>query len=155
MKAGELESLFGQRTGNKCILFARPQTAVKISEDEIVVTANASRKYMKVSVVKRASVTDPEKTIRDLRRLKRKITIEEKTFYKEDYQIRMLKANNPEGLLKMGGRGMNNSSYYDYDVSGKISMKAMFERSKISSEDIKMFLQDLKITVKEVETILS
>jgi hypothetical protein len=86
--------------------------------------------------------------------MERKITIEEKTFYKEDYQIRMLKANNPEGLLKMGGRGMNNSSYYDYDVSGKISMKAMFERSKISSEDIKMFLQDLKITVKEVETFL-
>ena len=72
VKAGELESLFGQRTGNKCILFARPQAAVKISEDEIVVTANASRKYMKVSVVKRASVTDPEKTIRDLRRLKGK-----------------------------------------------------------------------------------
>ncbi len=72
VKAGELESLFGQRTGSKCILFARPQAAVKVSEDEIVVTANASRKYMKVSVVKRASVTDPEKTIRDLRRLKGK-----------------------------------------------------------------------------------
>ena len=86
--------------------------------------------------------------------MERKITIEEKTFYKEDYQIRMLKANNPEGLLKMGGRGMNNSSYYDYDVSGKISMKAMFERSKISSEDIKMFLRDFKLAVKEVETFL-
>ena len=86
--------------------------------------------------------------------MERKITIEEKTFYKEDYQIRMLKANNPEGLLKMGGRGMNNSSYYDYDVSGKLSMRAMFERSKINAEDIKTFLKDFRSALKEVETFL-
>ena len=54
----------------------------------------------------------------------------------------------------MGGRGVNESSYYDYDVSGKISMKAMFERSKIKADDIKIFLRDLKIAVKEVETFL-
>ena len=39
---------------------------------EIEVTADASRRYMRVSVMKRASVTEPEKTIRDLRRLKGK-----------------------------------------------------------------------------------
>lgn len=86
--------------------------------------------------------------------MERKITIEEKVLYKEDYQVRMLKANDLEGILKMGGRGINESSYYDYDVSGKISMRAMFERSKIKSEDIKIFLRDLKIAVKEVETFL-
>ena len=86
--------------------------------------------------------------------MERKITIEEEIFYKEDYQIRMLKANNLNGILKMGGRGVNQNSYYDYDVSGKISMKAMFERSKINAEDIKMFLRDLKNVVKEVETFL-
>ena len=86
--------------------------------------------------------------------MERKITIEEKTLYREDYQIRMLRANNLEGILKMGGRGINESSCYDYDVSGKVSMKAMFERCKISAEDIKIFLRDLKMTVKEVETFL-
>lgn len=86
--------------------------------------------------------------------MERKITIEEEVFYKEDYQIRMLKANNLNGVLKMGGRGMNESSYYDYDVSGKISMKAMFARSKISAEDIKLFLRDLINVVREVETFL-
>ena len=86
--------------------------------------------------------------------MERKITIEEKVLYKEDYQVRMLKANDLEGILKMGGRGVNESSYYDYDVSGKISMKAMFERSKIKADDIKIFLRDLKIAVKEVETFL-
>ena len=86
--------------------------------------------------------------------MERKITIEEEAVYKEDYQMRMLKVNHLEGILKMGGRGVNNSSFYDYDVSGKMSMKAMFERSKIGAEDIKIFLRDFKTAVKEVETFL-
>ena len=56
VKEGELESLFHQRTGNKCILFARPRAAVRISKDEIEVTADASRRYMRVSVIDRKSV---------------------------------------------------------------------------------------------------
>ena len=56
--------------------------------------------------------------------MERKITIEEHVLYKEDYQMKMLKANSPEGFLHVGGRGVNGSSYYDYDVSGKVSMQA-------------------------------
>ena len=85
--------------------------------------------------------------------MERKITIEEESFYKEDYQVRMLKANNLNGILKMGGRGINEKSYYDYDVSGKLSMRAMFERSKINAEDIKTF-KDFRSALKEVETFL-
>lgn len=86
--------------------------------------------------------------------MERKITIEEESFYKEDYQVRMLKANNLNGILKMGGRGINEKSYFDYDVSGKLSMRAMFERSKINAEDIKTFLKDFRSALKEVETFL-
>ena len=64
-------------------------------------------------------------------RMERKITIEEHVLYKEDYQMKMLKANSPEGFLKVAGRGMNGNSYYDYDVSGKISMQAMYTLSLI------------------------
>lgn len=70
VKEGELETLFYQRAGSKCILFARPQVTVTVKEDEIEVRASASRKYMKVSIIKKAAVTKPEKHIRDLRRLK-------------------------------------------------------------------------------------
>lgn len=86
--------------------------------------------------------------------MERKITIEEKMLYQEDYQMRMLKANNLEKLLKVGGRGVNGSSYYDYDVSGKISMKALYERNKINSKDIKSLLSDLKLVINEVEKYL-
>ena len=49
---------------------------------------------------------------------------------------------------------MNESSFYDYDVSGKMSIKAMHERSKIKSKDIKTFLSQLIECIKSVETYL-
>ena len=55
--------------------------------------------------------------------MERRITVEEASIYEEDYQMRMLEANDIEGILKVRGRGMNGNSCYDYDVSGKISIK--------------------------------
>lgn len=75
--------------------------------------------------------------------MERKITIEEHVLYKEDYQMKMLKANSPEGFLHVGGRGVNGSSYYDYDVSGKVSMQAMYARAKLKAEDIRHFMEQL------------
>lgn len=83
--------------------------------------------------------------------MERKITIEENRVYKEDYQIWMIQMNDIDGILPMKGRGMDGRSCYDYDVSGKISMKALFERSKISGKDIKIFLKQLKNTIFEVK----
>jgi hypothetical protein len=57
--------------------------------------------------------------------MERKITLEESVIYKEDYQMRILSQNQIEGILSVKGRGMNQNSYFDYDVSGKISVKAM------------------------------
>jgi TadE-like protein. len=70
IKEGELETLFYQRAKDKCIMFVNLQVSVKAGKDEIEVVAGASRKYMKISVAKRAAVTEPEKKIRDLRRIK-------------------------------------------------------------------------------------
>lgn len=66
----ELEQLLQDRVRGKCILFSRVQAAATVGKDEIEVTAAASGKGMKVSVSKRAVVTDPEKYIRNMRRLK-------------------------------------------------------------------------------------
>lgn len=70
VKEGELEQLFQERVGRKCILFSGAHARIVIREEEIEVTATTSRRGMKVSVSKRAAVTDPEKYIRNLRRLK-------------------------------------------------------------------------------------
>ena len=59
--------------------------------------------------------------------MERKITIEESVPYTEDYQNKMLEENQVEGLLEMHGRGMDDKGCYDYDVSGKLSMKALYE----------------------------
>ena len=63
--------------------------------------------------------------------------------------MKMLKANSPEGFLKVAGRGMNGSSYYDYDVSGKISMQAMYTRAKLKAEDIRQFMYQFGNVLKE------
>ncbi len=70
IKEGELKTLFYQRMNHKCILFVHPHVSVKADHDEIQVVVSDSRKYMKVSVMKRAAVTEPEKKIRDLKCLK-------------------------------------------------------------------------------------
>lgn len=86
--------------------------------------------------------------------MERKITIEEEAIYQEDYQMRMLRENQIEGLLKVKGRGADNRSYYDYDVSGKISMHALYERNEISTQDLKEFLSGLLKMTEEVEKYL-
>lgn len=86
--------------------------------------------------------------------MERKITIEEAEPYTEDYQKRMLEENYVEGLLEMSGRGMDDKSCYDYDVSGKVSMKALYEKHAISGEEIKRLLKSILSVVKEVERYL-
>ena len=67
---GELETLFAERIGRKCILFSGSSATISIDEDEIVVNATARKGRFAVSVVKRAAVTEPEKHIRNIRRIK-------------------------------------------------------------------------------------
>lgn len=68
--SGELESLFEERVGDKCILFAGIDVSVEADDKQIEVQARAARRKMKISVVKRAPVTQPEQEIRDIRRAK-------------------------------------------------------------------------------------
>lgn len=86
--------------------------------------------------------------------MERKITIEEPVVYQEDYQMRMLRMNEIQGLLPVKGRGMDGISFYDYNVSGKISIQAMYERSKISGKDLKVFLNQLLAVIRTVENYL-
>ena len=70
VEEGELEALFNERVGNKCIILDRVQVFVSIGDNEIEIRGTATGRGMTVSFLKRMPVTDPEKKIRDVRRLK-------------------------------------------------------------------------------------
>lgn len=86
--------------------------------------------------------------------MERKITIEEKEIYHEDYQMRMLQENKIEGLLPVRGRGVDEKSYFDYEVSGKVSVKSIYEKNTIDNAEIKKFLKSLINIMEDVERYL-
>lgn len=86
--------------------------------------------------------------------MERKITIQESAMYEEDYQMSMLKVNPLKYILPVSGRGIDEKSYYDYDVTGKVSMKAMYERGMINAKDMILFLEQLILGKKELEKYL-
>lgn len=86
--------------------------------------------------------------------MERTITIEEERLYQEDYQIRMLQDNKIKGFLDVRGRGADEKSFYDYDVSGKISIKALFEKNEMGANDIRLFLANLIEIIEETQRYL-
>ncbi len=68
--AEELETLFRERMTGKCILFAGSSVAVNIEKTQITIKASAHKGRFGLSVIKKAAVTEPEKHIRDIRRVK-------------------------------------------------------------------------------------
>ena len=67
---GELESLYQERTGRKCILFAGSSVRINIEKTQICVAASARKGHFGLSVIKKAAVTEPENYIRNIRKVK-------------------------------------------------------------------------------------
>lgn len=68
--AEELAVLCKERIAGKCILFGASDIQVAVGEKEIIVEVSAQKGKFKVSVIKKAAVTAPEKFIRNMRRVK-------------------------------------------------------------------------------------
>lgn len=66
----ELETLFQSRVNGKCILLSTIQGQVTVEGDEVCVRAQGTWRKMKVSVEKRAVITEPEKKLRDIKKIK-------------------------------------------------------------------------------------
>lgn len=65
----QLQQLFKERTRGKFIFFARASVEIDLKDETIVVSANAKKGRMRMSTSQKATVTNPEKYIRDLRRI--------------------------------------------------------------------------------------
>lgn len=71
IQEAELKALFQERVGKKCILFPGAVAVCSVSKEEIHVSAVAKRRKMLLAVESRAAVTEPERYIRDIRRIKK------------------------------------------------------------------------------------
>lgn len=56
--------------------------------------------------------------------------------YEEDYQMPMLRQNHLDGILKVEGCEVDGKARYTYEVSGLVSMKAMYENTCIKKREI-------------------
>lgn len=67
----EIQNLFCERSKGKCILFSDANVKVqgRIGKEEVEVSVVAEKGKFFISVQKKAAVTDPEKHIRNVRRL--------------------------------------------------------------------------------------
>ena len=58
---------------------------------------------------------EEKKTNQQSRVAESEIIIDSVQPYRENYQMRMLKVNAPDGFLPVRGRGVDDCSYYEYD----------------------------------------
>lgn len=65
-----LKTVFAERIQKKCILFGSVESSITVSKAEVTVVATAQKNSMKISVTQRASITEPEEYIRNIRRIK-------------------------------------------------------------------------------------
>ena len=70
--------------------------------------------------------------------------------YTEDYQMRMLEENDMGGILCPRGHGEEGISMYEYDISGKISLKSKYKEMKIDMKEMIKFITGLLDVVREI-----
>ena len=70
--------------------------------------------------------------------------------YTEDYQMRMLEENDMGGILCPRGHGEEGISMYEYDISGKISLKSKYKEMKIDMKEMIKFITGLLNVVREI-----
>ena len=69
VEAGKLQALYRERIRKKCVLFPTSRANVTVGKEEIEVTVTAKKGKFKVAVRKCAAVTEPERKIREKKKL--------------------------------------------------------------------------------------
>ncbi|MDO4343587.1 MAG: DUF6382 domain-containing protein, partial [Eubacteriales bacterium] len=72
----------------------------------------------------------------------------------EDYRIRMLLENHILGLLPCSLKKVNCQTMFFFDITSKQSMEHIYEKGKMSAEDIRIFLRGLHLALKELKKYL-
>ncbi len=94
-----------------------------------------------------------KKTIkRELNRTSLCIELDET--YTEDYQLRMIQENSIKGLLGISGKGIEEKSIFEYEISGKTSMLQRYDKKKITSKEMNKFLERVTALADELDDYL-
>ena len=67
----EIQQLWKERISGKMILFRKTEVEVECQKEYVWISAQASRKRMKITVEAKAALVEPERKIRDMRKLKK------------------------------------------------------------------------------------
>lgn len=71
------------------------------------------------------------------------IIIKSTTPYVEDYQLKMIKENQIEGLLKVAAYEEDNCGKYIYDITGMTTLEKEYGKSIMGKKEVKTFLNQL------------
>ena len=66
-----------------------------------------------------------------------------------DFQNKMLEENEIPGVLSTSVKYIDNKSHYYYDISGKVSLQSIYEKEKMSKEQIKRLVDAVLQVMKE------
>lgn len=78
------------------------------------------------------------------------LVLESEECCEEDFQVWMLRENEIPGLLKIQIKYIDETTQYQYDISGKTSLKTMFEKRKLHCKEIKDIVNHLLATMQEM-----
>lgn len=69
----------------------------------------------------------------------------------KDYQVYMLEENHPDGMLPVNVQGIGTKTQYKYDISGKISIRALYEKAGIQYAEICQIVTQLAQAIKNLQ----
>ncbi|HIW21472.1 MAG TPA: hypothetical protein H9887_05570, partial [Candidatus Dorea intestinavium] len=78
-------------------------------------------------------------------------TIEDACIYDEDYQLKMLRHNEIEGLLEVKAIGVNEKTRYSYNITGKTALTDYFSKTKITKEEFQSIIRGVKKVCEEIK----
>ncbi len=74
--------------------------------------------------------------------------------YEEDYQMKMLRYNEIEGLLRVSGIGREEESRYTYQTKGGVSLEKKYENQNVEKEMILSFIRQFMDVVENLRNYM-
>ena len=79
------------------------------------------------------------------------IEIDNEMTYEEDYQLKMIQHNEIEGLLPISCTHVEDSSYFQYEITDMQAMEMKYQREALNFSQLKLFLLSLCETIERVK----